>query len=77
MDAEKAEAYLNAAANPAGRVVINDIKEDFDKAMRAVLKCPEEELQTRRGEARALEKILERFDSATKVMEARRKHGAT
>lgn len=76
MKPDKARAYLDAAASPAARVVIDDIKNDFDQAMRLVLKCPDNELPTRRGEARALEKILERFDHALKVIEAE-KHGAT
>ena len=76
MNAEKAEAYLNASANPAARVILDDIRSDFDQAMRAVLKCPDDELPTRRGEARALEKILERFTTAQKVIEAK-KNGAT
>ena len=64
----RAESLLRLTENNDGKLLIKELSEDFDKAMRNVLYCPDEELRAARGHARALHEQLKKFEDARKTL---------
>lgn len=75
MTPEQAEAMIRIARSPDGRVLLALLEADFDKAMRRVLYCEEQDLSKERGHARALHENLSLFVQADQTIKTIRQRG--
>jgi hypothetical protein len=67
----EAEKLLRLLEYPEAKLYFGLMQKDFDDAMKRMLGCPREALETERGYARALHEQLKKFsDARTEVMAA-------
>jgi hypothetical protein len=66
MDQKSAEAYVRLANNSDGRVLLKNLADEFDKAMKGLLYAKPEDIFTAQGHARALHEQLKKFSDAEK-----------
>ena len=77
MEQVKAEALYRLSQLNDGRVYLDDLNDDFDKAMKMLLYAKAEDLATAQGAARALHEQLKKFTDARKVLDAGNLHVAS
>ena len=74
MNKDTAEAYVNLTELRSGQIVLKEVSEEFDKAMRQILENPSSDpyvAMRNIGNAQALHKLLKKFDLAKQVTESK------
>ena len=62
----RAEALIRLSQNPDGALFLREIEKRFDEAMRMLINCNQDAIQTHQGEARAFQDILKMIVDAKK-----------
>lgn len=67
MELEDRQRIQQMATSPGGKIFLDAIQRDFDKAMKYLLYCPVNELASAQGKACALHEVLKIVSDAHKT----------